>query len=273
MTSRTARAEETYARLFGGPRDSSVPEDDPELMEILRRFIFGEVFATGDLDDRTRELITVVVLATNQTLPQLTAHAHAALNVGVSPVELREALYLCAPFLGFPRTLTALGCVNEVFRARGVTLPLPDQGATSEDDRHARGLAIQDPLYGDEIATALAALPDGLGDELSRMLTEVCFGDLYTRSGMDTRTRELLVLCLLAALGDTHAQVVAHSRGNLRAGNDHATQIAALIHCFPYTGFPRTINAIRAVQKAVSAAGQDGSDQQGSAQKGSAQAE
>ncbi len=71
---RQVRAEATYERLFG-PRDRSAPEDDPELMEILRRFIFGDVFDTGVLDDRTRELITVTVLACLQT-PAAAAGAH-----------------------------------------------------------------------------------------------------------------------------------------------------------------------------------------------------
>jgi 4-carboxymuconolactone decarboxylase len=62
MSERQAHAEATYERLFG-PRDSSAPDNDPELMEILRRFIFGDVFDTGVLDDQTRELITVTVLA------------------------------------------------------------------------------------------------------------------------------------------------------------------------------------------------------------------
>jgi hypothetical protein len=77
---------------------------------------------------RPRELITVTVLACLQTLPQLRSHTAAALNVGVQPVEIREAMYQLAPFIGFPRTLNAVAAVNEVFRERGITLPLPAQG-------------------------------------------------------------------------------------------------------------------------------------------------
>ncbi len=62
--------------------------DDPELMTILQRFIFGEVFYIGDLSDTTRELLTITALATNQTLPQLKAHTNAALNIGVKPIEI-----------------------------------------------------------------------------------------------------------------------------------------------------------------------------------------
>ena len=59
-----------------------------------------------------------------QTLPQLKAHAGTGLNVGVTPVELRVAMYLTAPFIGFPWLLNAVGTVNEVFRERGISLPL-----------------------------------------------------------------------------------------------------------------------------------------------------
>ena len=97
------------------------------MMDILQKFIFGEVFRTGELDIKTREMITCVTLATMQTLPQLKAHAGAALNVGVTPVELREAIYSCAPFIGFPKTLNALTVINEVFKERDISLPLENK--------------------------------------------------------------------------------------------------------------------------------------------------
>jgi 4-carboxymuconolactone decarboxylase len=243
---RDQRTTEVYERLFG-PLETTTQQPDPELGEILRGVIFGDVFAVGDLDDRTRALVTVTVLATMQTLPQLRAHAAGALNVGVEPIELREAIYQLAPFIGFPRTLNAVDVVNEVLTQQGHTLPLSDQATVTEPGRYDRGHAIQHPLYGDEIRDGLAHLPDGLGDALARLLTESCFGDFYTRAGLTLQQRELLVLCALAALGGTDAQLVPHARANVAVGNTKATQLAALIHCYPYIGFPRAINAIRVV--------------------------
>lgn len=46
---------------------------DPEMMAILQKYIFGEVFATGNLDNKTREMLTVTTLCVQQTLPQLKA--------------------------------------------------------------------------------------------------------------------------------------------------------------------------------------------------------
>jgi 4-carboxymuconolactone decarboxylase len=246
-SARQAHAEETYERLFG-PRDKTAPDNDPELMEILRRFIFGDVFDTGVLDDQTRELITVTVLACLQTLPQLKSHTAAALNVGVQPIEIREAVYQLAPFIGFPRTLNAVATVNGVFEAQDIQLPLPDQGTVSDADRYSKGLAEQAPLYGDEIKDNLADLPQPFNELLPRFLTEFCFGDFYTRGGLTLSQRELLVLCALATIGDTSAQLGPHGRACLQVGNSKTAVVAALVHCFPYIGFPRAVAAIRAIK-------------------------
>jgi 4-carboxymuconolactone decarboxylase len=244
---RQAHAEATYERLFG-PLDADAPEDDPELMVILRGFIFGDVFDTGVLDDQTRELITVTVLACLQALPQLKSHTRAALHVGVRPVEIREAIYQLAPFVGFPLTLNAVATVNEVLRSVGVDLPLPGQGTVSDIERYPKGLAQQIPLYGDEIKENLADLPGPFNEALPRFLTEFCFGDFYTRGGLTLAQRELLVLCALATIGDTAAQLGPHGRASIQAGNSKTAVVAALVHCFPYIGFPRAVAAIRAVK-------------------------
>ena len=70
---------------------------DGEFMQILQGYIFGDVCYTGSLDNRMRELITVTVLTTISALPQIKAHVQASLNAGCTPVEIREAVYQCAP--------------------------------------------------------------------------------------------------------------------------------------------------------------------------------
>ncbi len=247
ISTREAHAEAAYERLFG-PREADASDDDPELLTILRGFIFGDVFDTGVLDDPTRELITVTVLACLQALPQLTSHTRAALHVGVQPVEIREAIYQLAPFVGFPLTLNAVATVNEVFRAAGVDLPLPSQGTVSQAERYPKGLAQQAPLYGDEIKEDMADLPEPFNEALPRFLTEFCFGDFYTRGGLTLAQRELFVLCALATIGDTAAQLGPHGRACIQVGNSKTVVVAALVHCFPYIGFPRAVAAIRAVK-------------------------
>ena len=246
---RIDRCKETYIALFGGQALTG-EGTDPEFMDILQKFIFGEVFFVGDLDHRTRELITCTTLATMQTLPQLKAHAAAALRVGVSPVELREAVYQCAPFIGFPKTLNAIAAINEVFKANGIALPLEPQGTTTEADRYEKGYAIQYPLYGDEIARKMENVPDSMGHDVARFLTEYAFGDIYTRGGLSVETRELLIYCILTTIG-ADAQLQSHAQGNLRLGTAPATLAAAVIQCLPYVGFPPAMKALQAIADAT----------------------
>jgi 4-carboxymuconolactone decarboxylase len=235
-------SQKKYRELFGEPSANN-PNPDPELMSILQRFIFGEVFYTGNLSDKLRELITVSSLATQQALPQLKAHTNAALNIGVTPVEIREAIYLCAPFIGFPKTLNAVNEINQVFNGRNIALPLENQGTVSEEERYTKGKEIQMPIYGEEIKEKMQDLPGDLGKAIPKYLTEMFFGDFYTRGGLEIKTRELLGLCVLATLG-TEKQLYSHALGNIKVGNSKETMIAAMIHCIPYIGFPLAINAI-----------------------------
>lgn len=239
-----------YTTLFGGEALTG-QGTDPEMMDILQKFIFGEVFRTGNLDMKTREMITCVTLTTMQTLPQLKSHANAALNIGVTPVELREVIYLSAPFIGFPKMLNALGAVNEVFKERGVSLPLERQSTVTDADRYERGKMIQDKLYSGGIHSVMEGVPGSMGSDVECFLTEYCFGDIYTRNGLDLKTRELLTYCILTTLG-AESQLHSHLQGNLIAGNTPETMVAAIIQCLPYIGFPPAIKALKIIKEDIS---------------------
>lgn len=253
MEDRIQRCAEKFGILFGAA-PAGDEGTDPEFMKILQRFIFGEVCYTGDLSDADRELVTVTVLAVNQTLPQLKAHVGASLNVGCTPVEIREAIYQCAPFIGFPKTLNAITAMNEAFTAAGIALPLPAQGTVEDADRYGAGLAIQEPLYGAEIADRYRDLPPEYAEAIPRFLTAFGFGDFATRTGLDGARRELLTVVMLAALGGAELQVKPHVLGAEKAGNSRDRILAALVHAMPYMGIPRLFNALNAAREAWSQA-------------------
>ena len=93
----------------------------------------------------------------------------------------------------------------------------------------------------------MRTLPAGMDESVPRFLTEMCFGDFYTRNGLDVKTRELLMLCVLTTLG-ADKQIASHAIGNIRAGNDKETLYAAIIQCLPYIGFPLALNAINIIK-------------------------
>ena len=249
MTTNKNRLElsnEKYKELFGS-YPTPEKELDPELMLILRKSIFGDVFHSGILDNKTREMITVTALATMQTLPQLKSHSYAALNNGVSPIELRELIYQLAPFIGFPKTLNAITIVDEVFKEKGIKLPLEKQGTTNDENRHEKGFAIQNPIYGNEIKEKFKDLPAEFNEFVPDFLTDFAFGDFYTRNGLDIKTRELMVLVTLTTLGAEN-QIKAHVKGNLKVENSKEVLVAAIVQTIPYIGFPNALNALKIIQ-------------------------
>ena len=245
IMTRAEKANEVFKTLFQAERVENPTA--PEFMEILQRNIFGEVFFTGNLTHKEREMITVVSLATMQTLPQLKAHINAALNVGNTPLEIREAIYQCAPFIGFPKTLNAIGVFNEVAKERNIKLPLENIGTTTDENRHLKGLEIQQKLYGDEVKKAMVKLPAEYKNVVPDTLTDFCFGDFYTRKGLDVKQRELLSLVILTAMG-AEKQIEAHVVGAMRAGNDKEKLLAAMVQAIPYVGLPDAMTTINVIK-------------------------
>lgn len=241
---RKERTEQKMQELFHAHAAGNEGTDGG-FMQILQGYIFGDVCYTGSLDNRMRELVTVTVLTTISALPQLKAHVQASLNAGCTPVEIREAVYQCAPFIGFPRTLNAISTMNEVFAANDIALPLPEQKTlASDEERYEKGLAIQAPVYGTEIAERYTWLPGEFAQAVPRFLTELCFGDFNTRTGLDGKTRELLTVVLLAAMGGAEVQVKSHVEGALKVGNTKEEIVCALVHASGYMGIPRLFNAL-----------------------------
>ena len=248
---RIQKCEKKFGELFGG-KPVQNEGTDAEFMRILQRFIFGEVSYTGPLDDKMRELVTVTVLTVNQTYPQLTAHVGASLRVGVPPETVREVVYQCAPFIGFPKTLNAIAAMNEAFRAAGVALPLESAETVTEEGRFAAGLALQAPIYGDEIKQRYAWLPGEFAEAVPRFLTEFCFADFATRKFLGEKERELLTVVILAALGGAEVQVRSHVEGALKVGNTKEEVVCALVHAMPYMGVPRLFNALNCSKELLS---------------------
>ena len=242
----TENAKKTFEELFGV--EATPHPDDPELYEILQNEIFDEVFSTGVLDYKKREMITIVALTCLSTLPQLKSHVGAAMNVGCTPLEIREAIYQCAPVIGYPKTLNAVATANEVFKSRGVILPLEHVGTVEYDKREEAGEAIQIPRYGDEVKSVFQKLPGDFGTFVPHLLSAVSFGDFATRSALSDADKELFGLIAIASIGAA-TQLKPHIAGAIKAGNTLEEVTAAFVQALPYIGFPYTLSALILVTK------------------------
>jgi 4-carboxymuconolactone decarboxylase len=94
------------------------------------------------------------------------------------------------------------------------------------------------------------AAPEGQKN-IQKYLSDNCFGDYYTRTGLDVRTRELLTFSMILSLGGCEPQLKGHIQGNVAVGNDKATLLSAVTQILPYLGYPRTLNAIRCINEMI----------------------
>lgn len=93
----------------------------PDLGRYIVEFAFGDIYARDGLSLQERELVTIAsLLTTGGCEPQLRVHLNGALNVGVPPQKIVEALIHCVPYVGFPRVLNAVSTAKEVFVLQGL---------------------------------------------------------------------------------------------------------------------------------------------------------
>ena len=244
------RAQKNHDELFPD-HVSTLAVTDPELIETFDNFAFDEVLSHGDLDARTRLMVQLASMIACQALREYRVMLGAALTVGVTPIEIKEIVYQAVPYVGISKVFDFIHATNEVLTERGVQLPLPGQSTTTPETRMEKGLAVEKQIIGNDLVAQLYASSPADQQHIQRYLSANCFGDNYTRTGVDVPMRELLTFSMLAALGGCEPQVKGHVAANLKVGNDRARLIGVLTQLLPFIGYPRTLNALRAVEEAT----------------------
>jgi 4-carboxymuconolactone decarboxylase len=92
---------------------------------------------------------------------------------------------------------------------------------------------------------------------LQRYLSSNCFGDTYTRTDLDIPLRELLTFSILAAHGGCDQQVRGYVAANLNVGNGRTLMIEVVTQPLPFIGYPRTLNALGAIDAVAPPPGQE----------------
>jgi 4-carboxymuconolactone decarboxylase len=248
----TEQAQKNHDELFPG-HVSTLKVTDPELIGYFDNFAFDEVLRYGTLDTRTRLMVQLASLIACQALGEYRVMLGAALTVGVTPVEAKEIVYQAVPYVGMGKVFDFLHATNDILTERGVTLPLPGQSTTTPDTREEEGLAVQKAIVGAERVEAMYAAAPADELHLQRYLSANCFGDHYTRAGIDVPTRELLTFAMLISMGGCEPQAKGHVAANLNVGNGRQALLSVATQLLPYIGYPRTLNAVRLIDETVPA--------------------
>ena len=165
-----------------------------------------------------------------------------ALDV-LSPIQVKEMVYQATDYLGYGRMLEFLKVTNEVFNKKGIELPLQSQTTTTIENRLEKGIQAQVDIFGEHMNEAWKKAT------VNKWLASNCFGDYYTRTGLDLKQREMITFCFLYGQGDCVPQVMAHIKGNLNLGNDKAFLTNVVLQCVPYMGYPRSLNTLTCINK------------------------
>ena len=223
---------------------------DPDLADIFDSFAFGETQQYGNMDIRTRIMVTLASCVAQKTLKEYEMMLGAAIAHGISPVEIKEILYHAVPYAGMSQVMECLDMTNRFLTANGYELPLESQSEVTPQTRFEKGLALQKTIFGSQIDDLYKSTPDNQ-IHFQHYLSANCFGDYQTRPTLDPKLRELLTFAILVSMGGCEPQVKAHIAANVSLGNDKNTLLTVLTQLLPYIGYPRTLNGIACVNAVI----------------------
>lgn len=134
------------------------------------------------------------------------------------------------------------------------TPPSPDQPAVPAAGTPAKdydqGLAMRRQVMGDDFVAAALGGATQFTQPIQDYITRNAWGDVWQRPGLDLRTRSLITVAMLTALGKQH-ELRGHVRGALRNGATAAEIQEVLLHASIYCGLPSAVEAFRTAAEVV----------------------
>jgi 4-carboxymuconolactone decarboxylase len=219
---------------------------DTEFSQFFNEFANGEVINEEGytLDNNTRFLAIIATLLGCQALDLYNDILEDALKY-ISPVEVKEVVYQATAYLGIGRTYAFINTTNKEFIKLGIQLPLEGQSTTNKDNRREKGTDIQVKYFGEHMKDAYKQ------SHMNRWLAANCFGDYYTRTGLNDNQREMITFCFILSQGGCEPQLKAHIQANHNIGNNKKFLMSVVSQVMPYIGYPRTLNAINCINEVL----------------------
>jgi 4-carboxymuconolactone decarboxylase len=243
---------EALERLAGGDVHAYLDGfavGSPDLLRLSITFAFGEMLSRDGLDHRAKLLAIISMLAADGNRgAALRLHLAGALAHGVTRAEIIEVLIQLSVYRGFPSALNAFSAAKDVFASRAETTKMnipPLIETESRTDRLARGratLAKTSGAAGDAVVHSF----DDVAPDLGRLIVEHSYGEVFSRPGIDMKTRELSACAALAAIGSstTETPLRVHINAALNVGATRNEVLETLVNLTAYSGYPATQKAV-----------------------------
>ena len=126
------------------------------------------------------------------------------------------------------------------------------QQQNDTNERFERGWQALAAIDGEAGTRVIDQLAD-IAPDFARYIVEFPFGDIYTRSGLDLRQREIATIAALAALGNATPQLKVHIEAGLNVGLSRDEIVEVLIQMAVYAGFPAALNGLFAAKEVFAA--------------------
>ena len=170
----------------------------PDMYRITTECIYGSIWTRPGLEMRYRVIATLTAVVVQRVETQARrAHINNALNVGLTPEEIVEILIQSAFYGGIPASYNALVVAKEVFEDRGIEFTAQESfdPSVGPEAMYERGVAKHAEMMPD-VFGYYSAEPTEEEHDLDLLLNEYLWGAIWTRPGLDTKSR---IVCALVA--------------------------------------------------------------------------
>lgn len=216
----------------------------PDLANWAMEFAFGEILGRSGLQVSHKQFAAISMLATcGNREEQLAAHMRAALASGVSVNQVAEVLIQLSVYAGFPTALNAFSvlgtALDDAPAPTHQSHRAPDARSASTTSRMERGMAALAASSGGS-GEAVVRSFDDIAPDIGRMIVEHSYGDIFCRTAIDLKTRELTACAALAAKATktTEKPLRVHINAALKAGASQEEIVETLLNLVPYCGYP-----------------------------------
>ncbi|MFH0825993.1 MAG: carboxymuconolactone decarboxylase family protein [Pseudomonadota bacterium] len=247
MTALQALDAEGAAKVMKGLQDIA-----PDMARFIIEFGYGDVYSRPALDPKSRQAATIAALtALGNAGPQLKFHLRAALNVGLSPQEIIEVMYVTTVFAGFPSGINGINAAREVFQEKGVTVDPHSRSPFSEKaSRRERGLSAVNRTSkgaGERVLKSLEDIAPDLGD----FIIDFSYGDVIARNLLAPKLKEIAMIAVTVAKGTMQPQMKVHVHAALNVGCTREEMVELMYHMAVYAGFPAALNGINGLREVL----------------------
>lgn len=230
--------------------DNKLKETDLEFIELFDNFLNNDVNNTINIDNKTKAMVILSTLIGSQSTNLFKQILSTSINEDITPTEVKEIIYQAVAYLGLGRVYPFFSITNEVLESMNIKLPLTNQSTTTNKTRLEKGVQAQVDIFGEDMKDFYKSGSKETR-HINKWLASNCFGDYYTRNGLDYKQREMITFCFILAQGGCESQLTSHAIANMQVGNDKEFLINIISQALPFIGYPRSLNALTCLNNAI----------------------